>query len=65
MRVSRTGQCLCLGRKAECKERSAKSKDRDFFLHVFFCVSVHSTRHPATPTGNKTDAHKSTRHEDC
>jgi hypothetical protein len=39
----RRGQCLCLGRKAECKERSAKSKDRDFFF-MSFSVS-RCTRH--------------------
>ena len=32
-------------RKAKRKEHGAKSKDRDFFLHVFFSVSIHLPRH--------------------
>ena len=31
---------LRLGGHTKRKERSAKSKDRDFFLHVFFSVSL-------------------------
>jgi hypothetical protein len=29
--------------KAKRKEHSAKSKDRDFFLHVFLSISIHSS----------------------
>jgi hypothetical protein len=32
---------LSLSGHAKCKERGAKSKDRDFFLHVFFSVWIH------------------------
>jgi len=32
---------LRLGERAKRKEHSAKSKDRDFFLHVFFSVFIH------------------------
>jgi hypothetical protein len=34
---------LCRSGKAERKEHSAKSQNRDFFLHVFFSVSIHLT----------------------
>ena len=31
----------CASAEAKRKEHGAKSKDRDFFLHVFFSVSIH------------------------
>ena len=34
---------LRLGGQAKRKEQSAKSKDRDYFLHVFSALSHHST----------------------
>jgi hypothetical protein len=35
------GRLLRLNGPARSKEHSAKTKDRDFFLHVFFSVSIH------------------------
>ena len=33
--------CCASDGKAKRKEHGAKSKDRDFFLHVFFSGSIH------------------------
>ena len=32
---------LRLDERAKRKEHGAKSKELDFFLHVFFCASIH------------------------
>src|SRR5262249_24692217 len=40
---------LRFGGKAKSKEHGAKSKNRDFFLHVFFYVSIRSSLDALTP----------------